>query len=261
VDIACERCGAPIPAADVNLDARLAKCRACNAVFDFTTQLRKASAEAPLAAVPDASLQRRRPPVPMPEGITIVEDEGGDPSPGDYREAPARPGRLVISRSWFNNQLFFMLFFCIAWDAFLVFWYSTATRGPSSFSIIAIVFPIAHVAVGVGLTYRTLAGFLNKTWITVTPEALTIRHKPLPWRGNRTIPASELEQLYCEESVSNDKDGSSSRTYKLSAWLKDGRKLELLASLPSPDQALFLEQRIEDRLGIVDAPVGGEYRA
>ena len=41
----------------------------------------------------------------------------------------------------------------------------------------------------------------------------------------------------------------------------DGSTIELLKELPSPDQALFLEQRIEERLGIEDAPVGGEYRA
>jgi hypothetical protein len=246
MDITCNRCGAAIGAGDVNLDNRLAKCRACNSIFDFSPQLQREEPEAPLA--------RRRLPVPLPEGLAIVEDAGGDREPESYRQDAAEAGKLVISRRWFSSQLFFMAFFCLAWDSFLVFWYAHAGRA----GLIAILFPVAHVAVGVGLTYRTIAGFVNRTWIVADHGTLTIRHTPLPWLGNRTLPAEDIEQLVCKEVVTRGSDDSST-TYTLAAVMKDGRQVDLLKGLPQADQALFLEQRLEDRLGIVDVPVGGEY--
>jgi hypothetical protein len=194
----------------------------------------------------------------MPEGIRVVEDEPALLSEGGYRAAPTRGGRVVLERSWYSPTLFFLVFFCVAWDSFLFFWYSTALTVEGPPSLLMVIFPAAHVAVGVGLTYRTLAGFVNKTRVTVTPDELTVRHGPLPWRGNVSLPAAALTQLYCEETVTHGKNGTS-RTYTLSAVLRDGRKIALIKALPEAAQALFLEQLIEERLGIRDAPVGGEY--
>jgi hypothetical protein len=196
--------------------------------------------------------------VPIPEGLRIVEAPTCLASSDDYRGAPRTLDRFVVTRSWFSPQLFFQLFFCVAWDGFLVFWYATAIAAPAKAGPFMFVFPIAHVAVGLALTYRTLAGFLNKTWIIATGESLTIRHAPLPWRGNRTIAVSDVHQIFCEKVASKGRRGSST-SYALSVVLADGRKLQLITALPSADQALFLEQQLEERLGIVAAPVGGEY--
>lgn len=247
MDIVCKRCAAAIDAADVNLDSRLAKCRQCNAVFDFTAQLGTPGA---------APLGRLRAPVPLPAGLEIVEDQGGAQDPGDYRAGRRPGGKLVIARRWFSAQLYFMLVFCIFWDGFLFNWYASAGK---SGSLMMILFPLMHVGVGVSLTYHTIAGFLNRTWITATPTALTIRHAPLPWRGNRTLAVEDIEQLYCKQGTGGSRDESVS--YTLAAAMKDGTQLDLIKGLPQADQALFIEQRVEERLGIVDAPVGGEYAA
>lgn len=254
MDIICERCRARVPAEDIDLGTKLAKCRSCQAVFDFSSQLGK-----PASSWGEAPLVRARPPVPLPPGLTVVEDEVGQRSDGAYRRSPGFGERLVIQRKWFSYELIGLLFFCIAWDAFLIFWYSMATKGPAGWNLIAVIFPVAHVAVGVGLTYRTIAGFLNSTWITVADGALTIKHAPLPWLGNRTIPTDTVKQLFCEKVTSSGNRGGSSTNYSLSAMTRDGRKVPLVKSLPSHDQALYLEQRIEDALGIEDERVGGEF--
>ena len=57
------------------------------------------------------------------------------------------------------------------------------------------VFPIAHVAVGVGLTYYTVAGFVNSTVLRVSEGQLAVRQGPFPWPGNRTLHTSDLDQL------------------------------------------------------------------
>jgi hypothetical protein len=122
-----------------------------------------------------------------------------------------------------------------------------------------ILFPLLHVGVGVGLTYYTVAGFLNRTVVEVSHEGLRIYHTPLPWFGNKTIPVSDLAQLYREEVVSRE-NRSTRVTYQLSAVSKESKKIKLLGGIETADVALFLEQEIEKWLGIKDVKVAGEMQ-
>jgi hypothetical protein len=240
--ILCRSCSRPVDADGINLDRMIAKCGACNAVFDFSSQIRRDPA-------PSTALQRRRPAVPMPSNITVHRGLAGDLD--TYRSrGGAEP--IVIVRRWFTPAYLGLLFFCIGWDAFLVFWYSIALRGGAW---LMVVFPIAHVAIGVGLTYTTLAGLINRTWIAVQDGWLTVRHGPIPWRGNHRLRVEAVKQLFCEQGK-----GKKGVSFGLFAVLDDGRKLPLVTSVETPDQALFLEQVLEDHLGIEDQEVGGEYR-
>lgn len=189
---------------------------------------------------------------PMPEKIT--------------REV--LPTGLRFTYRWFGLQFLFFAFFCVIWNGFLFFWYSTATTGVDwsagagglkSDQLMTLLFPIGHVAVGIGLTYFTLCGFLNRTTVNVSPREISVRHGPLPWFGNRTVPALQVAQIFREEIVRQGKNGTYTR-YQLSAALKDNRKLKLLSGLDTPDLALYLEQEIERHLGIRDQAVAGEMR-
>lgn len=253
MDVVCERCSAKISAEDIDLSSRLAKCRRCQAVFDFSPQI---SRPAPLAASPPQAIFR--PIAPQPEGITVVEDEAPPDTEPGYRSAPAKGGRLVMRRSWYAHHLWFVGLFCLVWDGFLINWYRMLTGVNGDPGLIFYLFPLVHVAAGIGLTYYTIAGFLNKTWITVTADEVTVRHAPIPWFGNRSLPAGDIHQIYCEEIVT--KNRGTSRTYTLSAVLRDGRKVDLVKSLPAAAQARYLEQRLEERLGIEPSPVAGEFQ-
>lgn len=185
-------------------------------------------------------VERKRLPRPRPREVMVEQ----------------RDNQLTLSWRWFALKYVSMVFFCIAWDAFLCFWYSMA------FSIentpwIMVVFPVAHVAVGVGLTYSTLAGFINRTTLRVDGQIFSVQYDPLPWIGEVKVPVNELEQLYCKESHTSS-DSGTNYSYQLCALLKDGRKLELVKNLESPDLAAYLEQQIETWLRIPDQEVAGE---
>jgi len=139
-----------------------------------------------------------------------------------------------------------------------VFWYSSLLGAPTAVSIIAGLFPILHVSVGIGLTYWTIAGFLNRTTLRLDERNLSVRHGPLPWKGNHTIPREDIKQLYCEHEVSQGKNGPT-HSYYLSAVLVDERKLRL-GSMPA-DHAKYIEELFEERLGITDMRVSGEAGA
>ena len=176
---------------------------------------------------------------PMPENITVEQQADG----------------LRLSYRWFSGKFVFLAIFCCAWDGFLVFWYSIALT--QSGDLMMIIFPVMHVAVGVGLTYYTLAGFYNRTIVTVGRGRLSIQHRPIPWFGNRTLQAAEISQLYTEQLTTRGKNGPRI-SFQLSAVSQENRKIRLLTGLDSPDSARFIERQVEDWLGIKDRRVEGE---
>lgn len=182
---------------------------------------------------------KARPLRPRPREVTIEKSDG----------------RLEISWRWFSWKYLPLAFFCVAWDSFLCFWYSMAFSTGAPW--IMIVFPIAHLAVGAGLTYYTLAGFLNRSWLHLDREYFTVGHGPLPWWGNLHVPVTQVGQLYCKEKPGKKNSG---QTYQLSVVLKDGRKKDLLSNLDSPEIGFYIEHQIESWLKIPDRPVRGEMK-
>lgn len=241
--LTCPRCRATVPAADVELSTRLAKCGACDEVFGFD--------------VPPP----RPGPVPLPERLRVIDD-------GTTRS---------ISQSWFHPGLLFLVFFCIAWDSFLVFWYWMALVGPpgnapppgAPGNWLVIVFPVLHVAVGVALTYSTVAGLFNRTVVSVADGRLRVTHGPVPWSGNRDLDAADIGQLYCDEQSASynwwggrgniwSAWGWPMSRFRLMAVLADGRALNLLGGIEQKTTALFYEQQLETWLDIPPRPVPGE---
>lgn len=236
----CRNCGATIDSRDVHEDLAIAKCRYCNTVMDLARRGQDDDASRPDRPAATAR-PRERPAVPIPERFKV--DQQG--------------GKLTIEWRWFNATFIFLLFFCAFWDSFLVIWYLTAMKSGDAPSAV-FVFPLIHVTVGLGLTWYTLAGLLNRTRIEVEQGTLRIRHFPLPWPGNRELSVGDLSQLFCDESVHRNKN-STTYTYNLNAMLRSGgRKLKLIGRLEKPELALYLEQKLESHLGIRDVPVQGE---
>lgn len=166
----CRNCGQEIPAQDINIQAAIAKCQHCHAVFAFGAELGASRGGS-------GSTAKRH--VEMPNRFEL--DQSG--------------ANLLLIYRWLSSKTFILLFFCIFWDGFLVFWYWSAftTNAP----LFAKIFPVLHVAVGVGLTYFVIASFLNSTTLEVGYAEVSVHHGPLPWSGNRVVPRAEIEQLFC----------------------------------------------------------------
>jgi len=228
--LVCPSCHSEIAAGDINVQSAMAKCARCGEVFNFASEL---------GAIDTA--WGGKAPVDMPKGFSLTHSMSD----------------LVITRNWFSASAFVLLFFCCFWDGFLIFWYSIGLRGHAP--AIMFIFPLLHVAVGVGLTYTMLAKFLNHTVFTISDYAVSVQHGPLPWGGNKTIPAQEIDQLFCDEKISNTRNGTSV-TYNVQVILKGGERLTLVSGLEQPNHAAFVEQQIESRLSIKDRPVAGEMR-
>ncbi len=230
MDIKCPHCSRTVSSENINIQTCIAKCGYCGAVFGFAGQVPGAGVFGPSKRA-----------VEMPDDYTVAT-EGAD---------------MVIVRRWFSRKYLFMLFFCVFWDGFLAVWYVGAFKGNGP--MMMKLFPLLHVGVGVWLTYYTLAGFVNRTKVTLNSCEFRIKHYPMPWPGSLVLPRQEIDQFFCEEKLSNNRNGAS-YSYNLSVVMAGGKKLKLVSGLDTPEDALFLEQKIEGFLGITDRPVAGEMR-
>ncbi|MEQ9319454.1 MAG: hypothetical protein RIF41_09870 [Polyangiaceae bacterium] len=248
MDLSCKRCGVSIPARDVNLERMVAKCVTCDAVFAFEDQLRAGSRSEPSALA--------KAPVALPEGWVLVEDAQAPFGGAGYRDAArGGPPSLSVRWRWFRARHLGMLGFALVWCSFLVFWYSSVTASGAPW--IFFVFPLIHVAVGVGMLYAALAGLLNRTTLTVRDGTIAIAHAPLPWRGARTLDVREIKQLYCIEERKKSKNGTTT-SYTVKVQRRGGDEIALVKDLDDRAQALYIEHKVEHALGIEDVPVVGE---
>ncbi len=184
---------------------------------------------------------------PLPHGLTIEENTNV----------------FKIIRKWFNISHIPVLIFAAFWNGFLIVWYSIGitamlqSDSPGGAFIMMFVFPLLHVAVGVGMLYYGLSGLFNKTTIEVVQGLLKVYHHPLPWFGSKEIPVATIKQLYCNESYRSTKSGHY-YVYDVDVVLSDNKQIKLVKSLSEKAQALFIEEKIEAYLKIKNEQVAGE---
>jgi hypothetical protein len=211
-----------IPAADVNLHTRLAKCAGCDDVFPLP------------AGVTDPTALP-----PVPAGVVVTDD-------GLSRR---------LSFRWFGPGTLLQGLFVIGWDTFLVVWYwNAAFKGPVDW--FAVVFPVGHVAVGVYMKYTLLCQLVNRTVVEVG-DVLRVWHGPVPWPGGTELPASEVIAVYCVPVASSGKK-TITVSYAVKAATEDGPEVTLLAGLDTLPRAKFFERQIERWLDLPPTPVPGE---
>jgi hypothetical protein len=179
-----------------------------------------------------------RPQIPLPPRMEIVRRHDG----------------IALVRHWRGWRTIFFTAFAVAWNGFLVVWYSmAAATGNTSMML----FPLLHVAVGLGLAYYVVASWVNRTYVAATGSKLAVRHEPVPWFGKRDLDAHRVEQLWSKERIHRTKNGTR-RSWELRARMRDGADVKVVGGLDAVEQALFLEQELEKWLGCEDAKIAGE---
>lgn len=229
----CPSCASPLQARDVDLGRRVVKCAHCGVLMTLPEPAMDAAGSSAETG------WRPRSEVPLPASIRVKQAADA----------------VIIRRRWFSAPAILLAVFCVFWDGFLVFWYGMAFH--SGAPLVAKLFPLIHVSVGVGLTYFCLASLFNSTLIRLTWKEMSIRHGPVPWPGNQAIPRAEIDQLYC---VRKERRGKYGPVITFEVWLKTSTAVtrKLLGAGLTEQQALALEQQIERALGIPDRAVPGE---
>lgn len=244
-NIVCSKCGLPVSGARVNIATGLAHCEPCDRVFRFDDQItpphgvrRSTSSRSDSSSSTALALAMK------PERFVVTGGELAPPEEVMYRtKSTAVTTPLVIRWRWLTPSAFFFIAFAIAWDSFLVFWYANALAhgGPT----MMFVFPLAHVAAGLWITYGALSRLLNSTTITVGAEE--IRSVTSPIRNPFDNETVVHRDAVVEVGVVEKKGSKGSVSYAVVAR-DDAGRAHKLARLDLREEADYLTQRIRKEI-------------
>jgi hypothetical protein len=172
----------------------------------------------------------------------------------DHAELEKYKDGLILTSSRMWSGCFVILILAIGWTVIMVllsFSLVREVRTPvlvpgSSLWFLLIIFFLAMLCAGLVLLYYALAVWLNRTVVTLTPQTLSVRYRPLPVYRNLTLPTAELRQLYPKRVVHlvNRNRGEVLVTYDLRAVLKNNKHITLL-EFNSTEEVLYTKQQIE----------------
>ena len=176
----------------------------------------------------------------IPEGLDLVQ---------------ARDG-VIIRRTWFSWTVIPLIFFAVLWDGFLVFWYTMALKhGQHGAPLMMLLFPLLHVAVGLGLTYFIVCSFVNKTDVIINFSGVEVSIYPMPWPGKKRVAASEITDVMVRQRVSNNSDNVNYNNRRVSyavMYAGASRKEQKLISFSQSDQADYVANAIRMALQLKD---------
>jgi hypothetical protein len=220
----CKRCDCALRAEDVHRDLGIARCSHCATIHALL-----------IRAAPGP----RRASRPAPDTIGVEEKLG------------------VLRLSWysFSGARLVPLAGLALWLPLFCYWYPATFGDPATVGSTEQGQLLWAVISGLALGYASLACLFNFKQVEIADRQLRIRMKPLPWPESETVSTDDIEQLCTQELVATSKDGTrvTSLSYRVWVVFRSGaRPLELADGLKSVDEALYLERRIEEELGIVD---------
>jgi hypothetical protein len=230
--IVCPRCGKDVPGADIDLGARLAVCRPCGEVVSLAT--------AALAAAPPSPAVVYRP-------ASLRWDDTASASSYVARVTPSRLPAIPL------------VFFSVVWDGFLVVWYAISitamVKGGGGGAVLALLFPILHLAAGVFVTHLALVALFNRTTVSLDAGAFRVTRGPIPQRGNVSVALDQIEGF-----LAFDASTAKRTSWRIDVRTRDARSVEALA-FDDAEQAAYVAQRLNDELVRVRRPDGSEpYR-
>jgi len=206
-DINCRFCESAIFEEKIDVAKQLAVCGHCDGVFSLVDDISDQADEA------------------LPSHMFLEQEEN----------------ELYVAEKWFRPihliyiaAVLLLVAGYVAFRVFVMQQFVTANfkRYPAYISLLQLVFIVGIV----GLVYLLAAQFFNTTQVNVDRGKLTLRHGPIAWPGGRSIDYDILDDIL------STKKGV---RYALLALLKSGERLAVLRRITRPEQALFIERKIE----------------
>lgn len=218
--ICCPSCDGEIPGAHLNINDKIAKCESCNVVFPFTSMIQG------LDVVP----QKMKQEILRPEGIELFYYK--DDLEMSFRRLFS-PGDIIMSTLGLQASF----------AAIMI----AAESGASLMGTLFAWMPLAF------LIFFVIQRIRQKLYINISNQKLALYSKPSFMTKTKVFQVADIKQVYVNKSNKS--------TYWEVMMIKDegrGQKHIKLAQLKSATKAKFIEQEIENQLGIQDVVVPGE---
>lgn len=167
---------------------------------------------------------------------------------------------LIFTQKWGSIGLnIYITFFTTLCNGFLLFFtivMASSTNTSGDIWVIFILLPLC-LLIGFLLIYFTLALWLNKLYIIASNEKIIIRDQPIPfpWNNNKQLRVANLERLYSKKRVTMSPGKSVIYEVRVNTYTGADKQL---VGFSKSEEALFIEQILEDYLNIKDEPREGE---
>lgn len=227
--ITCPQCKNPIRSSDLNLEAGVAACKSCDIGFYLNQK-------------PQVSKEK----IDDNHGLAIKRSGLG----------------TMVEYSWRKGGgYWFLLFFALFWNGIVFFVFGAAgerileeaLKEPFMF-----VF-LLHPTVGIVIGYYVLCKIINKTTLLVERGKIWVKIGPLWWPGSKELITHDISQVYVEKYVAYKQNNQPAYRYKAKVIIA-GVHEDLMKGLPNYNDALKVEQIIEEALSIDDEIVDSEHQ-
>lgn len=117
---------------------------------------------------------------------------------------------------------------------------------------------LPHTWIGLWLIYTIVRSFVNSVYITVTRQHISSRVGPLPLCCARSkqpiVSIANFKELRCKRHVKHGSENRQHVSYDVHTVdeTNNGCKEMIMSGLSHPEEALFIQQEIENFLGICD---------
>jgi hypothetical protein len=221
--LACKHCGEPLSAQAI-ADGELAVCDVCDTLNNLSTQ--------PIT-LPVKPKEKR----PVPYKFQIEQSSHA----------------LEISYYPWRSDLTLWSFFNLFWNGLLALVFFGAVK---SGIYVHLLFLIPLFVIGLIALYFLLMSLFTRRRIIIEENGLRIIHRPFPRDRNsdKWINRRAIEQVYCKRRVIRDIDTTPIERFDV-YYVEGAESIVLIKDLESHQEALFIEQHIENLYHIEDTKV------
>ncbi|MEM9950960.1 MAG: DUF2975 domain-containing protein [Chloroflexota bacterium] len=238
----CKHCHAGLPEDELARGEDIVVCSFCDTVHHMNQQA---------VGFPEKPKRREKAKRDKPDKFTLNKLADG----------------VEINYRWLGKQHTGLLFFAVIWNAFILFFTFMMIFGgfesDDDPGIMVLCFMIPFYAVGIGMAWYVLTGFMNQTHIQVRRQGISTTHGPIPWfgRDDHNCNRDDIAQVYSRRRVAYTSNDVPVHVYDVHYVKHGGDDYELVKGLDALNKAIYIEQTIEKLYNIADAPVDGEHQS
>jgi len=222
--ISCPSCHHDTPGTDINIQDKVAKCNNCNSIFSIQKQVD--------TLITKESIKQE---IIRPEGIDLFYFKDD----------------LDISIQQPPNELDIVLVFILPFIAII----TTAIYFSSKGSSISPLIPTLFWALSLYPIINLINSKKHKLHIVLDDKMLSIFRKPKKFIKDQHFDARDIDQLYVK------KNQHLYTIYMTINGVNGQKEVKLISNLDSVTKARFLEQEIENHLGIEDRRMPDEVNS
>lgn len=230
--INCPSCGTPASSDNINIQDKIAKCDPCDGVFSFASKIQ---ATEKISPVPVKTRTKANHPISQPVGVVMFRED-------DALEMDLTTG---LGGGLISTLFLFPIYALLAFGAY-------ADNGGAFLKWIIILLSF----IGVFLIWN-LFPYKRKVHLVVADKMLSLEWDPSLFKKTKQYSTEDISQVYVKKPTGTSKPS----IYIVVDGDKGQRHVKLIDHIKTLSQAKFIEQEIEDYLGITDSSIMEEYKS